>query len=101
MQAKSVGLALLKSTVKMHYNWKYKLLRQSVQQGVARYKVHHSKTQAAPTGLGAAIAVGAAGTAAANAATAAATAATAANEALKGALRVTLYARARARAARV
>jgi hypothetical protein len=65
----------------MHYNWKYKFLRPSVQQVVARYKVHHGKTQATPTGLDAAISVGAAGTAAANAATEAATAATAANEA--------------------
>jgi hypothetical protein len=35
----------------MHYNWKYKFLRPSVQQVVARYKVHYSKTQVAPAGL--------------------------------------------------
>jgi hypothetical protein len=69
LQAKSVGPALLKSIVKMHYNWKYAFLRPSVEEVVARYKVHHQKTHAAaPTGLAAAIA---ASTAAANAAAAA------------------------------
>ena len=65
----------------MHYNWKYKFLRPSVQhEVVARYKVHYSKTQVAPTGLDAAIAAGTAATDAGTAAANAATAATAANE---------------------
>lgn len=48
-QAKSVGPAILKRMVKLHYNWKYVFLRPSIEKIVKRYKLKFHNVHAAST----------------------------------------------------
>ena len=46
----SAGHVLLRRMVKLHYNWKYKFVRPTVEEVCARYTVKHAQGGARPAG---------------------------------------------------
>ena len=49
-EASSAGHVLLRRMVKLHYNWKYKFVRPTVEEVCARYTVKHAQGGARPAG---------------------------------------------------